>query len=63
MNKKVNRLNRNEIRVIKISKEAIKELIWETLMEIGEEKLDIERNSDDIIFHMYFFFKFFYEIL
>ena len=39
-------LKENEIRVIKISKIAIKELINEYLMQIGDSIMDIPKNDD-----------------
>lgn len=54
MTKKVSRLGKNEVRVIKIPREAIEEILWEDLMENGDEWFDLKRNSDDIIFRMNF---------
>lgn len=42
----------NMIRVIKIPRSGIEELLWEYFMDHGEEILDIEKNSDHVIFHM-----------
>ena len=54
MTKKVSRLGKNEVRVIKIPREAIEEILWENLMEKGDEWFDLKQNSDDIIFRMNF---------
>lgn len=54
MTKKVSRLGKNEVRVIKIPREAIEEILWENLMENGDEWFDLKQNSDDIIFRMNF---------
>ena len=48
MSEKTNHLEENEVRVIKISRAAIEEIIWETLMEIGDDRLDLEGNSDAV---------------
>ena len=52
MPEKTSCLEENEIRVIKLSRAAIEEILWETFMEIGDDKLELEADSDDIIFHM-----------
>ena len=52
MSKKAKRVNSNEVRVIKLPRKAIEELLWETFMEIGEDRMEIEPNSDDVIFRM-----------
>ena len=54
MTKKVSRLGKNEVRVVKIPREAIEEILWENLMENGDEWFDLKQNSDDIIFRMNF---------
>ena len=54
MTKKVSRLWKNEVRVVKIPREAIEEILWENLMEKGDEWFDLKQNSDDIIFRMNF---------
>lgn len=54
MTKKVSRLGKNEVRVVKIPREAIEEILWENLMEKGDEWFDLKQNSDDIIFRMNF---------
>lgn len=54
MTKKVSRLGKNEVRVVKIPREAIEEILWENLMENGDEWFDLKQNSDDIIFRMKF---------
>ncbi len=45
-------LKKNELRVIKLPRKAIEEIIWESFMETGRELLDLDANSDDVIFHM-----------
>ena len=52
MSEKTNHLEENEVRVIKLSRAAIEEILWETFMEIGHDKLELEADSDDIIFRM-----------
>ena len=42
----------NVVRVIKISRNAIEELLWEAFMEIGEDRMEIESNNDDVVFRM-----------
>ena len=48
MTKKVSRLGKNEVREVKIPREAIEEILWENLMENGDEWFDLKQNSDDI---------------
>ena len=50
---KKKKLKKNEIRVIKVDQSAIKELLWETLMENGNEWLDIKENSNHVVYHMF----------
>lgn len=52
MSEKTKHLEENEIRVIKLSRAAIEEILWETFMEIGHDRLELETDSDDIIFSM-----------
>ena len=52
---KVKRLNDNECRVIRIKEDAIRELIYETIIEKGKDffdLLDITRVSFEICFDM-----------
>ena len=44
-------LQANEVRAIRIGEEAIVELLWETLQEMGESLFDLPDNSD-AMFHM-----------
>ncbi len=44
-------MNRNEIRIVKISGGAIDELVWELLNKSGEQFLDLPENSETI-FHL-----------
>ena len=49
-------LEKNEVRIIRLSKQAIHELFWEYFMEFGNEAMDIsEEIADDFpaIFRMY----------
>lgn len=49
-------LRKHEIRVIRLSQQAINELLWEHFMKTGDEVMDIpEEEIDDIrtIYHMY----------
>lgn len=47
-------LEEHEIRVIRLSQEAIRELIWEYFMKNGDEIMDIpEKDRFSIIFHMF----------
>ncbi len=52
MSEKTDHLEENEVRVIKLSRAAIEEILWETFMEIGDDRLELEADSDDIIFRM-----------
>ena len=52
MSEKTKHLEENEVRVIKLSRAAIEEILWETFMEIGHDRLELETDSDDIIFSM-----------
>ena len=52
MSEKTKHLEENEVRVIKLSRAAIEEILWETFMEIGDDRLELEADSDDIIFRM-----------
>lgn len=54
MAKLISRLGKNEARVIKIPREAIEKILWESLMENGDYWFDLKRYSDDIIFRMKF---------
>lgn len=52
----VRKLRKHEIRVIRLSQQAINELLWEHFMKTGDEVMDIpEEEIDDIrtIYHMY----------
>lgn len=46
-------LGKFEVRFIRISKEAIHELLWEHFMKTGDKAMDIPVGSDDVIYHMY----------
>lgn len=44
----------NEIRIIRLSYKAVKELLWEYFMKFGNELMNIpEESGEDIIFHMF----------
>lgn len=45
------RLEKDEIRVIKLSREAITEMLWESFMEMYHDRLDIP-NDDYHVCHM-----------
>ena len=50
--RKAKHLGKNKARVIKLPRAAIKEIVWETLIEIGCDRLDIDPKADDISFRM-----------
>lgn len=52
---RVRPLRKHEIRVIRLSQQAIHELLWEHFMKTGDEVMDIPEEVDDIrtIYHMY----------
>lgn len=45
------RLEKDEIRVIKLSREAIAEMLWESFMEVYHDRLDVP-NDDHHVCHM-----------
>lgn len=52
---RVRPLRKHEIRVIRLSQQAIHELLWEHFMKTADEVMDIPEEVDDIrtIYHMY----------
>ena len=48
-------LRKHEIRVIRLSRQAIQELLWEHFMETGDEAMEIPEETGEIstIYHMY----------
>ncbi|MBQ7715780.1 MAG: hypothetical protein IJT70_07925 [Clostridia bacterium] len=40
-----------EIRIMRLSKEAVFEIVWEFFMENGETIFKIKKNSQDLLFH------------
>lgn len=47
-------LKKQEIRVIRLSRQAIQELVWEHFMQTGDEIMEIpEEDSASVIFHMH----------
>lgn len=50
---RVRPLRKREIRVIRLSKKAIQELLWEHFMEVGDALMELPEESDDVIFHMH----------
>lgn len=44
-------IKNNELRVVKLNRDAIEQILWEALLDRGEYILDLP-NSDGIIFHM-----------
>lgn len=45
------RLEKDEIRVMKLSREAIAEMLWESFMEVYHDRLDVP-NDDHHVCHM-----------
>jgi hypothetical protein len=55
LTKHISSLGKNEVRIIRLSKQAIYELLWEYFMEFGNKVMDVgEENADDFptIFRM-----------
>ena len=52
MSQNIIKLEKGEVRIIKINRSAIEELLWEHIMDNGERLLDLSTEQDDIIFHM-----------
>lgn len=53
-NSRVRPLEEHEIRVIRLSQQAIQELIWEYFMKNGDKVMDIpKKDSFSVIFHMH----------
>jgi len=52
--KRPNALKSGEIRVIKIDKAAIKEFLWESIMEHGESFFDLPAGDEESLFSMTF---------
>ncbi len=50
---RIRSLGKYEVRFIRLSQEAIHELLWEHFMETGDKALDIPVDTDDVIYHMY----------
>lgn len=47
------KLRKHEVRVIRLSRQAIYELVWEHFMKAGNEILDVPENDFSVIFGMY----------
>lgn len=49
----VRKFRKHEVRVIRLSRQAIYELMWENFMKVGNEIMDIPKNDFSVIFGMY----------
>ena len=53
IDKYVRTLRKHELRLIRLSQQALQELLWELFMQIGDEIMDIpEEDSFQVLFHM-----------
>ena len=52
MGRKVSKLGKNKLRVIKLPKQAIYEMLWEHFMDCHDEVLDLKPDSTDTICSM-----------
>ncbi len=52
MSQQFKKMEKGELRIIKINRSAIEEMLWEHIMDNGERLLDLAAEQDEITFHM-----------